>query len=822
MHTPPSFLSAALAGRYRLERQLGEGGMATIYLAHDERHNRRVAVKLLKPELAATIGLERFHREIQIIARLNHPHILPLLDSGTIEGDHGRPDAAFFVMPFVEGESLRDRLVRAGKLSLAEAIRLTREVAGALDYAHRHGVIHRDIKPENVLLSEGHAVVADFGIARAIDQAAHTTGAITAGLSITQAGQAIGTPTYMAPEQITGDSPVDGRTDLYALACMLFEMLSGQAPWAAASLSAVLTRRLAEPPPRIRTLEPGVPAGVEAALLKAMAREPAKRHDSAGEFAAALEGALAGQGARRTRPPVLIAGAALLGVIVFGLTRLAGVGHADAVSALAIAPGPASADTTVAHLSDGIHVQVAELLRRLPMLRVTAPSVVAQVRAQEPRLTFLELGERLRVGAILTWGMDRFGDSLRVSAELLSVPAGDLRWSLRYAVPYAELSAIQGNVARMIADSLRLQLSGTEVASMTRRPTVSAVAYDLYLRGRRVMILGIPAGVQGGQAMLDSAAGFARDAIALDSGFALARGLLSTVYFVNAVRGWGDFASHADSALRLARSALAMDSSLGDPWINLMSRAIYLDDDWTTARSLASRALQWSGYDAQVLASVAIVVGEVEGRLDSAIALARRSAELEPSVQSLNTMGDLYMRAGRYDSAVAALRRAHALDTTAIGPRRRLAASYERLGRYVESIAMRRTLGPGEEANAGLLDAALRREGAAGYQRERRAQLQREVDSLVAIADRPYSYPADTIPLPLREGRIATIYAQLGEWTRAMDWVLREGQRRPHRFRLYVANPEFAGLRNDPRFLALVQREGLESLFRLSVSGRAR
>jgi hypothetical protein len=157
-----------------------------------------------------------------------------------------------------------------------------------------------------------------------------------------------------------------------------------------------------------------------------------------------------------------------------------------------------------------------------------------------------------------------------------------------------------------------------------------------------------------------------------------------------------------------------------------------------------------------------------------------------------------------------------------LGPRRRLAASYERLGRYVESITMRRTLGPGEAANAGALDAALRREGAAGYQRERRAQLQREVDSLVAIADRPYSYPADTIPLPLREGRIATIYAQLGEWTRAMDWVLREGQRRPRRFRLYVANPEFAGLRNDPRFLALVQREGLESLFRLSVSGRAR
>src|SRR5262249_19633012 len=218
----PDVLRKALEGRYRIERLLGEGGMATVYLAEDLRHSRRVAVKVLRAELTQTIGVERFNREIGIAARLNHPHILPLLDSGTLDFGPDREPSAFYVMPFVPGESLRDRLLREGKLPVPVALRLAREVADALDHAHRQGVIHRDIKPENILLSEQHAVVADFGIARALDQAQFG--------NITQTGQTLGTPAYMSPEQAVGEAVIDGRADLYALGCTLFAMLTGQPP----------------------------------------------------------------------------------------------------------------------------------------------------------------------------------------------------------------------------------------------------------------------------------------------------------------------------------------------------------------------------------------------------------------------------------------------------------------------------------------------------------------------------------------------------------------------------------------------------------------
>ncbi|HTL06392.1 MAG TPA: serine/threonine-protein kinase, partial [Gemmatimonadales bacterium] len=487
-------VKAALEGRYAIERLLGEGGMATVYLAEDLRHRRRVAVKVLRPELAQSIGVERFNREIGIAARLNHPHILPLLDSGALELGHGHPDSAYYVMPFVAGESLRDRLLREQKLPVGEALRLTREVADALDHAHRHGVVHRDIKPENILLSDQHAVVADFGIARALDEAAAA--------NITRTGQSLGSPTYMSPEQVTGDAPVDGRSDLYSLGCTLFEMLSGQPPWKGGSIAGVLARRLTEPPPRIRALEPGVPPAVEQALLKALARDPAERFTTPAEFAAALEGTAEFRTLppprRRWRPAVLV-GVAVLAVAAFGLTRLARMGHADAITSIAIVsadrPG-AARDTSSDYLAEGIQTEVANLLRRVPQLRVTAPSVVAQLQRQRPEITYLELGQQLKVAAVLTWALTRVHDSVVVSTEVLKIPGGDLLMSLRYARPESEVATIQGSIAKLVADSLRLQLTGTEQASMVRTPTASGEAYSLYLRARRFSIRGVPLGAR--------------------------------------------------------------------------------------------------------------------------------------------------------------------------------------------------------------------------------------------------------------------------------------------------------------------------------------
>jgi eukaryotic-like serine/threonine-protein kinase len=316
-------VASALSARYRIERELGRGGMAVVYLAEDLRHRRRVAVKVLRPDLARSIGAERFVREIEIAAGLSHPHILPLYDSGGA-GD----DLLYYVMPYVEGESLRDRLARERQLPVDDALRLAREVAEALAYAHAQGVVHRDIKPENVLLQSGHALVADFGIARAVDAAAHER--------LTETGIALGTPAYMSPEQAAGERDVDQRSDVYSLGCVLYEMLAGEPPFTGPTAQAVLARKVLEPLPRLRVVRPNVPQAVEDVATRALARVPADRYATAAELAAALERAAATPSGREesrgadARPRAMLrliamAGAAaalVVATLVFGWSYL--------------------------------------------------------------------------------------------------------------------------------------------------------------------------------------------------------------------------------------------------------------------------------------------------------------------------------------------------------------------------------------------------------------------------------------------------------------------------------------------------------------------
>ena len=271
-------LSAALAGRYAIERELGRGGMATVYLARDLRHDRPVALKVLHAELAAGIGPERFQREIKLCARLQHPHILTVHDSGEIVA---RPATLlWFTMPYIEGESLRDRLTRETQLPLDVALGIAREAADALDYAHRHGVIHRDIKPENILLAEGHALVADFGIGKALAQAGSD--------KLTETGLAVGTPAYMSPEQAAGTAELDARSDIYSLATVLYEMLAGETPFAGPTAQAMIARRFMETPRPLRQLRESVPEQVEQAVQRGLARTAADRFATAAQFAAAL------------------------------------------------------------------------------------------------------------------------------------------------------------------------------------------------------------------------------------------------------------------------------------------------------------------------------------------------------------------------------------------------------------------------------------------------------------------------------------------------------------------------------------------------------
>src|SRR5689334_23248389 len=268
-------LEAGLSGRYSVERQLGEGGMAVVYLARDLRHERAVAVKVLRPEISAEIGAERFLREIKMAAGLTHNHILPVFDSGEADG------LLYYVMPNMEGNSLRHKLDKERQLSLDDALRITREVASALDYAHRHQVMHRDVKPENILLHEGAALVADFGIGKAL----------SGGKSITQSGITVGTPAYMSPEQASGDTGVDGRSDLYSLGCVLYEMLTGEPPFTGVNAQAIIAKRFVSPVPSVRTTR-DVPQAVDAALMRALARTPVDRYRTVAEFSTALKSVL--------------------------------------------------------------------------------------------------------------------------------------------------------------------------------------------------------------------------------------------------------------------------------------------------------------------------------------------------------------------------------------------------------------------------------------------------------------------------------------------------------------------------------------------------
>jgi TolB-like protein len=805
-------LQNALRDRYAVERLLGEGGMASVYLARDERHHRPVAIKLLHPELTRAIGVERFGREIEIAARLSHPHILPLLDSGIVDLGPECPRCPYYVMPYVEGESLRDKLTRVRVLPLEEALRITREAADALEHAHRRGVVHRDIKPENILLSGDHAVVADFGIGRALDQAGAKT--------LTETGQGLGTPQYMSPEQIIGEREIDGRTDVYSLGCVLYEMLTSMPPGASGgSIQSLLARRLAEGPPRVRTANPAVPPAVERALLRALAVERDQRFRTAGEFAAAITSAPSGtfpavepRGLRRVG---LIASVAVL-VVALGLAlaRLARLGLADAITSIAIAPE--MPDSATAYLSEGVLEAVADLLRQLPQLRVTAPSLVSQVQRQQPGLNADELGQRLRVGAVLTWSLRRGGgaDSLVLNAELLRIPGGALVWSGRYRRPVSEVLSLQSEVARTISDSLRLKLTGEERAVLSRRPTTNSSAYELYLRGRHFYTRATPFGVQGAQAMVDSVLYYGEQALAIDSSFGQAWGLIANYHYIGAVRGWRTpFGAEVDSGIALSKRALALDSTSGEAWGNVAYPNLYLYDDWATAKRLLERALALSPTHPHTWNYYAIYLGEVEGRLDSAIGVARHAAELDAAPLTLNTLGDLYMRARLYDSAIAVLRRTVSLDSSVPGPQLRLVTSYERLGRYAEAVAARRPW-QGERA-AEPFARGLAETGPPGYRRALEANLRARIDSLLPQVGGPRQYPRDTLP-PIPETRIALLYGQLGDWKSATDWVLKEYTHRPKRLRLWLTHPDMQGLRTDSRFLALVKREGLEEL----LSGR--
>ncbi|HUL70958.1 MAG TPA: protein kinase [Gemmatimonadales bacterium] len=526
MADAPAALVAALRDRYQVERELGHGGMATVYLARDLKHNRPVAIKVLRPELAAALGSERFLREIELSARLTHPHILPLHDSGDAGG------FLYYVMPYVEGESLRDRLTREKQLPLEDALRITGEVADALSYAHDHDIVHRDIKPENILLESGHAVVADFGIARAITAAG--------GDKLTETGLAVGTPAYMSPEQGMGEPQLDRRSDVYALGCVVYEMLAGTPPFTGSTAQAILARKSFEPVPSLRVVRETVPAPVEHAIQRALAKVPADRFATATQFAEALAQRESAAMSAAPTVPVRLARRSYQRVLFLVVGVLA-VGSALLMLRLRReVPAPAqpvyprtfiavlpfqnlSAEGSQAYFAGGLHDELLTQLTKVAALQVISRTSV--MGYQGTRKPIRQIAEELGVGSVVEGTVQVAGGRLRVNVQLIDAATDAHLWAERYDRRLDDAFAIQSEVAQQIVAAVGAALTGAEQGSLAAAPTANAEAYRLYLQGREYETR--PGALQQN---LQIAQRFYERALALDQGFSVARAALSVLH----------------------------------------------------------------------------------------------------------------------------------------------------------------------------------------------------------------------------------------------------------------------------------------------------
>jgi serine/threonine protein kinase len=442
-------LREALSQSYSIDRELGRGGMATVYLAQDTKHDRVVALKILHPDLAASLGPDRFLREIKLAARLNHPHILPLFDSGQADA------FLYYVMPYVEGESLREKLDRDQQLPIEEAVHHGRAIASALDYAHRQGIVHRDIKPENIMLYEGEAMVMDFGIAKAVSAAGSET--------LTQTGMMVGTPAYVSPEQAAGESNLDGKSDQYSLACVVYEMLTGERPFSGATPQAVMSKRFSETPKPLRSLRSTIPESVEKAVTRAMTTDATGRYSTTAQFGQAL-----------------VSG----NVVTPTNTATVPVAVVSAAKSVAVLPfANLSADPDSEYFTDGMADEIINALSKIQSLRVASRTSSFAFKGKNEDIG--EIGKKLKVSTVLEGSMRKMGNKLRITAQLVNVADGYQLWSERYDREMEDVFAIQDDISQAIVKALKVILSEGEKKQIEKARAVDVKAYDFYLRGRQ-------------------------------------------------------------------------------------------------------------------------------------------------------------------------------------------------------------------------------------------------------------------------------------------------------------------------------------------------
>lgn len=674
-----AILEEAIGDAYAFERELGGGGMSRVFVAQDRALGRQVVVKVLKEDTAAGVSFDRFRREIQLAAKLQHPHIVPLLSSGEVAG------MPYFTMPFIEGESLRARLAREGELPVNEAVRILRHVAAALSYAHKHGVVHRDIKPDNVMLTEDFALVTDFGVAKAVSESSQ--GDATSS-SLTGHGLALGTPAYMSPEQAVADPTVDHRADVYSWGIMAYEMLTGWPPFSGKSPQATLAAQAVEAPDPIQRKRPGLPPALADLVMRCLQKRPADRpqnvaeilHDlnaiatpTGGTLATGAVASILGAGATaamdaatpKPRNALFAVGGvlvvALLAAVAYGLKnrteKPASASSSGELSSIAVLPlDNVGGDTATEYFSEGMTDELANALGKLPGLRVASRTSAYAYKGRKDA-SVADIGEKLHVQALLVGSVRRAGDRLRVTAQLTNVSDGLALWSEQYEREVKDVFQVQDDIARSIADALKLKLGARAAqVSSTSRGTDNLRAYDLYLRGEFFWY-------RRGADNLRKAISYFDQAVAIDPNFGNAYAALAISYallpeytdsppadVLERTRIAANKALAIDSGLAQAHAALGLASVHAWEWDNAekeYKQAIALEPRYPTGH-------QWYG---ELLYHI--------GRIDSAIVEIRTATELDPLAPiTTSALGYALFLAGRCDESIAQAKRGLELAPT--------------------------------------------------------------------------------------------------------------------------------------------------------------
>jgi serine/threonine-protein kinase len=778
-------MNTIFAQRYRVEREIGRGGMATVYLARDLRHDRLVAIKVLNEDLTQAFGVERFQREIAITANLAHPNILPLHDSGESDG------RLYYVTPFVAGESLRERLGRERQLPIRDAVAIARTVASALEHAHAHGVVHRDIKPENILLADGQPVVADFGIARAL--------ANSAGDRITSTGVSIGTPTYMSPEQAAGET-IDARADIYSLGCVLYEMLAGEPPFTGPTMQAVIAKRLASPAPDVRLTRDSVGAELAGTIGRSLQRVPADRIQTAGELrtlldkaevecAAAPSGSLPSArrvaAGKRSRVPIgltlgALATAALLAAAIPPvrhrierlITRPADI-HTLAVLPLANMSGDMSQD----FFADGLTDALITGLSQIGSVNVISRTSVMQYKMMKKSLA--AIARELGADAVLEGSFARDHDRVRISEKLILVKDQRSLWSNTYERQVGSALALESDIASAVAGEIGVRL----VANPARAVAVKPEAQEAYLKGSYFAA----------QSRFPEATAEFQRAVDIDPSHTAAYAGLARAYYFRAFFGEVAPAEAFSQMKRAAQRALDRDPQSAEAHGLMALVNVHYDWDWAAAQRQFAQALALAPNDAQVHHDYAHFLLAVGRRAESAVET-KRARQLDPANPMLTVCTGWHSLFDKgFDEASSYASQAQMMMPSFWA---QIVSGWAQLGKSQNDTAvadMRSavTLSKGLPFAKAALAHALAKAG-------KQAEAKQLLDSLLQQSLRGYVSAYD----------IAIVYAGLGQNDQAIAWLRKAiGERSV--FVVHMSwDARLDALRSDPRFADLLKQVG--------------